>query len=151
MPFGSPSDPNQTAAAEAKLRNVYLILKPHGQSFRRKVRLLLSEAKPSYVYSILKPHSQSSRSQVRLVLSKAKPSYVYSILKPHGQSSITYPSHSKAVVCVSTPRMYPRSGYFLISFKNEISNPDISTFDILLLNHSISKEKVFFSRSIFFL
>ena len=82
-----------------------MILKPHGQSFRRQVRLLLSEAKPSYVYStlkppgllseampsyvysILKPHGQSSRSQVRALLCEAKPSYVYSILKPHGQSS----------------------------------------------------------------
>ena len=44
---------------------------------------------------------------------EAKPRCVYSILKPQGQSSITSPSRSKAVVCVSTPRMYPRSGYFL--------------------------------------
>ena len=62
-----------------------LILKPHGQTFRGQVRLLLSEATQSYVYSILKPHSQSSRSPVRLLPCKAKPSYVYSILKPHGQ------------------------------------------------------------------
>ena len=47
MHFGSPSDPSQTAAAEAKPRYVYSILKPHGQSFRGQVRLLLSEAKPS--------------------------------------------------------------------------------------------------------
>ena len=66
MHFGSPSDPSQTAAAEAKPRYVYSILKPHGQSFRRQVRLLLSQ------------------------------------------------SRSQAVVCVSTPRMYPRSGYFLV-------------------------------------
>ena len=25
---------------------------------------------------------------------------------------------SQAVVCVSTPRMYPRSGYFLVMIKN---------------------------------
>ena len=47
---------------------------------------------------------------------EAKPRCVYSILKPHGQSSITSPSRSKAVVCVSTPRMYPRSGYFLVLY-----------------------------------
>ena len=84
---GSPSDPSGTAAAEAKRRCVYSILKPHGQSFRRQVRLLLSKAKSRYVYSILKPLGQSSRSQVRPLLSKAKPSCVYSILKPHGHSS----------------------------------------------------------------
>ena len=55
MHFGSPSDPSQTPATEAKPRYVYSILKPHGQSFRRQVRLLLSEATPSYVKSILKP------------------------------------------------------------------------------------------------
>ena len=70
---GSPSDPSGTAAAEAKLRYVYSILKPHGQSLRRQVRLLLSEARPSCIYSILKPHGQSFRSPVRPLLSKAKP------------------------------------------------------------------------------
>ena len=59
--FGSPSDPSQTPAAKAKLRYVYSILKPHGQSSRSPVRPLLSKAKPSYVYSILKPQSQSFR------------------------------------------------------------------------------------------
>ena len=67
MHFGSPSDPSQTLTAEAKPRYVYSILKPHGQSFRRQVRLLLSQ------------------------------------------------SRSQAVVCVSTPRMYLRSGYFLVN------------------------------------
>ena len=38
MHFGSPSDPSQTAAAEAKPRYVYSILKPHGQSSRSPVR-----------------------------------------------------------------------------------------------------------------
>ena len=137
MHFGSPSDPSQTAAAEAKARYVYLISKPRSQSFRRQVRLLLSEAKPSYVYSILKPHDQSSISTVQPLQCKAKPSYLYLILKPHGQSSkspvrllpsevklsyeytilkktSTPQSRSQAVVCVSTPRMYPRSGYFLV-------------------------------------
>ena len=35
---------------------------------------------------------------------------------------------SQAVVCVSTPRMYPQSGYFLVLYK--ISNPWNSTFDL---------------------
>ena len=92
--FGSPSDPSQTTAAKAKPRYVYLILKPHLQSFRRQVRLLLSKAKVSNVYLISKPHGQSSRSPVRLLLSEAKPSYVYSILKP--QSEFQKPSHTAA-------------------------------------------------------
>ena len=86
MHFGSPSDPSQTAAAKAKPRYVYSILKQHGQSFRRQVRLLLSEVISSCIYSIFKPHSQSSGNPVRLLLSEAKPRYVYSILKPNGQS-----------------------------------------------------------------
>ena len=60
MHFKSSSDPSQTAAAEAKPRYVYLILKPHGQSSGSPVRQMLHEAKPSYVYWILKPHGQSS-------------------------------------------------------------------------------------------
>ena len=55
---GSPSHPSQTPAAEAKPRYAYSILKQHGQSFRRQVRLLLGEAKLSYVYSIYKTHGQ---------------------------------------------------------------------------------------------
>ena len=62
---GSPSVPNMTAAA-AKPRYVYSISTPHGQSFRRQVRLLLSKAKSRYVYSILNhlvrvPEAQSDR------------------------------------------------------------------------------------------
>ena len=52
---GSPSDPSGTAAAEAKPRCVYSILKPHGQSSRCQVRLL----PPRCVYSNLKSHGQS--------------------------------------------------------------------------------------------
>ena len=48
--------PSQTAPAEAKLRYVYSILKPHGQSSKSTVRLLPCEAKPSYVYTILKKY-----------------------------------------------------------------------------------------------
>ena len=42
------------------------------------------------------------------VLGEAKPSYVYSILKPHFRVSSPPQSRSQAVVCVSTPRIYPR-------------------------------------------
>ena len=40
MHAGSPSDPSGTAAAKAKPRCIYSILKPHGQSSRCQVRLL---------------------------------------------------------------------------------------------------------------
>ena len=81
MPFGSPSDPSQTAAAEAKLRYVYSNLKPHGQSSKIPVRLLLSKVKPSYGYSILKTHGQISKT--RLLPSEAKLNYVYTTLKKY--------------------------------------------------------------------
>ena len=71
--------PHQTSAAEAQPRCVYSISKPHGQSFRRQVRLLLSKAKLSYIYLILEANGQSSRSPVRLLLGETKPSYVYTI------------------------------------------------------------------------
>ena len=111
MHFGSPSHPSWTAAAEAKLRCIYSILKPHGQSSRGPVTPLLSEAKPSYVYSISKPHGQSFRGQVRLLSGEAKPSYIYTIFKRSPPQS-----RSQAVVCVSTPRKYRRSGYFLVIY-----------------------------------
>ena len=63
------------AAAEVKPRCVYSISKPHGQSFRRQVTLLLS-----YVYSILKPHIQSSKSPSRLLQHEARPKYIYTTL-----------------------------------------------------------------------
>ena len=44
---------------------------------------------------------------------KAKPRCVYSILNHMVRVSSPPQSWSKAVVCVSTPRMYPRSRYFL--------------------------------------
>ena len=89
MHFGSPWDPSQTAAAEVKPRCVYSILKPHGQSFRRQIRLLPSKATPREFQT---------------------KTWVYS--PPQ--------SRSQAVVCVSTPRMYPRSGYFLVHFNWQI-------------------------------
>ena len=76
---GSPSDPSGTAAAEAKPRCVHSILKPHGKSFRRQIRLLPSKAMPREF-----------------------------------QTKMFVQSWSQAIVCVSTPRKYPRNGYFLV-------------------------------------
>ena len=85
----TPSDLSGTATAEAKLRYVYSILKPHGQSFRRQVRLLLSKAKLNYVYSIVKLHCQICRSPIRQPLGEAKQSYVYRILNKHHLSRVS--------------------------------------------------------------
>ena len=51
---------------EAEVR--ILDFKTTWSEFHKPIRLLLSEAKPSYIYLILKPHGQSSRCQVRLLL-----------------------------------------------------------------------------------
>ena len=56
-----------------------------------------------------------------VVLGEAKPSYVYSNLKPHFRISSPPQSRSQAIVCISTPRMYPRSGYFLVNIWNSTS------------------------------
>ena len=50
---------------------------------------------------------------------EAKLRYVYSILKPHVRVPSPPQSQSQAVVCVSTPRKYPRSGYFLVIYISE--------------------------------
>ena len=70
-----------------------------------------AEVKPRCVYSILKPHGQSSRYQVRILLPRQKQSTCSEFHH--------LPSWSKAVVCVSTPRMYLRCGNFLVQDKNQ--------------------------------
>ena len=67
-----------------------------------------AKAKPSYVYSILKTHDQIS--ETRLLPSEAKLNYIYTTLKKHHLPRVG----PKLVVCVSTPRMYLHSGYFLV-------------------------------------
>ena len=72
---------------------------------------------------------------------EAKPRYAYSISNPHGQIKIMWSaelriynlkktsppqSRSQAVVCVSTPGMYLRSGYFLV---------DTNTVVVITLNN----------------
>ena len=84
---GSPSDPSGTAAAEAKPRCVYSILKPHGQSSRCQVRLLLPRRSRG-------AYTQFQNHMVRVSSPPQSP--------------------SQAVVCASTPRKYARSGYFLV-------------------------------------
>ena len=111
---GSPSDPSGTAAAKATLKYVYSILKPHGQRFRRQVRLLLSKAKPSYVYSILKPHGFQEPCQTAATGGKAE-LRIYNLKKTSPPQS-----WSQAVVCVSTPRMYLRSRIPSLPYSDKI-------------------------------
>ena len=51
-------------------------------------------------------------------LAKAKPKYMFRVSSPPQ-------SWSKAVVCVSTPRMYPQSGYFLVKSKWTLLNRNV--------------------------
>ena len=115
---GSPSDPSGTAPTEAKPRCVYSILKPHGQSSRCQVRLLpLRQSQGAY--------TQFWNHMVR----------VSEDLSERCWASVSAPpqSRSKAVVCVSTPRMYPRSGYFLVS-NYFIMDIFFAKFDLIIIN-----------------
>ena len=94
----SPSDPSCTAAEQGEAELRIFEFKTTWSEFQTPSQTTLAEAKPRCVYSILKPHDQSSRYQVRILFRVSSPPQ----------------SRSKAVVCVSTPRMYPRSGYFLV-------------------------------------
>ena len=49
----------------------------------------------------------------QITTDKAKLRYMFRVSSPPQ-------SRSKAVVCVSTPRMYPRSGYFLVNHKTTL-------------------------------
>ena len=104
----SPSDPSGTADAQAKPRCVYSILKQHGQSSRYQVRLLPPR------------RSRGAYTQIynHLVRVSSPPQ-----------------SRSKAVVCVSTPRKYPRSGCSLVLPK---------IFSTLNTRHSTSRENFMF-------
>ena len=77
-------------------------------------QISVAEAKPRYIYLISKQHGQSKKCPVRLLLCKAKPSNGYAIFEKLSPPQ----SWSQVVVCVSTPRMYPRSGYLLVTNKN---------------------------------
>ena len=99
------TDCSRRGEAEVRILN----FKTSWSEFQMPSQTAPAEAKPRCVYSILKPHGQSSRCQARLLPCEAKPSYVHTILK-----NIPPQSQSHAIVCVSTPRMYPHSGYFLV-------------------------------------
>ena len=93
---------------------VFRVKNMHPGSTSHPIWTAAAEAKPRCIYSILKPHGQSSRCQVRLLLPKQSQG-AYTQFENHMVRVSSLPqSLSKAVVCVSTPRMYPCSGYFLV-------------------------------------
>ena len=57
------------------------------------------------------------------------------------KTSFSVPSppqrRSQAVVCVSTPRMYPRSGYFLVNNKHTGPNKDILVGELAKIDKRI--------------
>ena len=72
-----------------------------------------------YVLWVKNMHFGSPSDPTQTTAVKAKLSYVYLILKPHFRVLSLPQSQSQAVVCVSTPRTYLRSGYFLFLQKEE--------------------------------
>ena len=59
---------SQTATEQGKAKLLILDFKTTLSEFQRPSQTALAEAKPRCIYSILKPHGQSSRCQVRLLL-----------------------------------------------------------------------------------
>ena len=66
-----------------------------------------------------------------IILRKAKPSSVY---QTYFSVSSLPQCWSQAVVCVSTPRMYPQSRYFLVHFK-------VNRCDVSLEGHMFTRKK----------
>ena len=68
---------------------------------------------PVMLPPLLHATAAAAATKTSAFLGEAKPSYVYST-----QFRVSSPlqSRSKAVVCASTPRKYPRSGYFLVHY-----------------------------------
>ena len=75
-----------------------------------------SEAKPSQVYALL---------QLECTCKVGKS---YSIIKPHFTVSPPPQCRSQAVVWHSTPRMYPCSGYFLVTPNHNFCSRSPSSF-----------------------
>ena len=110
MHFESPSDPSQTAAAEAKPRYIYSILKPHGQSSGKPGQTAATRGEAELhildfkiTWSEFQKPCQTAATQGKAMLG------TYNLKKTSPPQS-----WSQTVVCVSTPRMYPRSRYFLV-------------------------------------
>ena len=67
------------------------------------------EAKLSYLYCVNR-HGKVKPSILRQYAWQSQAKYI--------KTYFSFSTHPQAVACVSTPRMYPRSGYFLVSLKN---------------------------------
>ena len=113
---GSTSHSQLERCCQGKAEVRIIKFKTTWSEFQMPSQTAPTEAKPSCVYSNLKPLGQSFKRPVRLLPCEAKPSYTCKILK----KTSPHQSRSQAVVCVSTLRMYPRSGYFLVTKSVEI-------------------------------
>ena len=87
---GSPSDPSGTAAAEAKPRYVYSILKPQSK-FQKTSQTATEQSKAELRILDFKTTWSEFTMPSQTAPAEAKPRCVYSILKPHGQRFITSP------------------------------------------------------------
>ena len=76
------------------------------------VRYTLRDASATATANAAAAAAAAAAATAAALLGEAKPSYVYTT-----QFRVSSPlqSRSQAVVCVSTPRKYPRSGYFLVT------------------------------------
>ena len=114
VPSPSPSlSPKKVIETENFAKKSYQI---HYKGDKNTSRVVLPLSPP--LLPLL--HAAAATTKTTAFLGEAKPSYVYST-----QFRVSSPlqSRSKAVVCASTPRKYPRSGYFLVFHKACLSGP----------------------------
>ena len=107
-PSPSPSlSPKKVIETENFAKKSYQI---HYKGDKNTSRVVLPLS-PPLLPVLLAAAATAATTKTTAFLGKAKPSYVYST-----QFRVSSPlqSRSKAVVCASTPRKYPQSGYFLV-------------------------------------
>ena len=109
VPSPSPSlSPKKVIETENFAKKSYQI---HYKGDKNTSRVVLPLSPPLLPLLHAPAAAAAAATKTTAFLGKAKPSYVYST-----QFRVSSPlqSWSKAVVCASTPRKYPRSGYFLV-------------------------------------
>ena len=108
--------PSQTAATRGEAELNILDFKTTWSEFQNHRRTTTMHRQPCMLLlhaTAIATAAAAAATKITSFLGKAKPSYVYST-----QFRVSSPlqSRSKAVVCASTPRKYPRSGYFLVTY-----------------------------------